>query len=102
MPKTWRMQAAWDEVILGKVLPCVSDSTEKCRELAIRLIRAVAQSLPEVNTQSTNSMVLEYEKNFNAKSLGIKIHDYAECCIIVAVEYCTLYGHFQIESRFLL
>jgi hypothetical protein len=41
-------QAAWDEAILEKVLRCVSDSTEKCRELAIQLIRGVAKSLPEV------------------------------------------------------
>jgi hypothetical protein len=42
------LQTAWDEVILEKVLRCVGDPTEKCRELAINLIREVAQSLSEV------------------------------------------------------
>lgn len=42
------MQAAWDEKILELVLQRLSDHTEKCRELAIQLIRDVACAITEV------------------------------------------------------
>nr|XP_024382371.1 dynein assembly factor 5, axonemal-like isoform X10 [Physcomitrium patens] len=43
------LQALWDGHILDRVMRCVCDPTEKCREVAIQLIREVAQSLTEVD-----------------------------------------------------
>jgi hypothetical protein len=52
---TWQatfvfFQAAWDDTILGLVLRCLSDTSEKCRELAVQLIQKVADCIPEVCT----------------------------------------------------
>lgn len=57
------MQAAWDEAILEKVLRCVTDPTEKCRELAIQLIRGVAEALTEVVLNDEISVVRRDFKN---------------------------------------
>ncbi|CAK9263477.1 unnamed protein product [Sphagnum jensenii] len=43
------LQAAWDDTILGLVLRCLSDTSEKCRELAVQLIQKVADCIPEVD-----------------------------------------------------
>lgn len=49
LPPADVLQALWDGHILDRVMRCVCDPTEKCREVAIQLIREVAQSLTEVD-----------------------------------------------------
>ncbi|KAG0623087.1 hypothetical protein M758_3G148000 [Ceratodon purpureus] len=56
------LQAAWDDTILEKALRCVSDPTEKCRELAIQLIRGVAKALTEVDCTLKETILVMAER----------------------------------------
>lgn len=63
------LQEVWDDVILGKVLACVSDPSERCRELAIQLIREVAQSLTEVDCTLKKTVPVMEERMGNNQIL---------------------------------